>query len=379
MKLFVVLGMGRSGTSAITRGLQALGISLGGDLVPPQAGYNEKGFFEDTQIVQLNEELLSVLGSRWDALPLIHPSEFRECGHLEQFKFRAIVLLRSRLGSGGGMFAFKDPRTAQLLPFWKEVFDEIGIDVCYILASRHPTSVADSLQKSGTACEKSFYLWLDRVTASLLHTDNRNRLVVDYDLLIDDPALQLKRIAEAFSLPFDPHSPRVQEYTGEFLEKRLRHTRYEPDSLPFDPLATKDVTAIYDFLMQMARDRLAIYPHQLQKIVCEIQERLLDMTPLFQYMDRLEECASQMNELKKLRRNAESFEQWQRSWFKRAFHRWHPPGSEKNTPGFFRRLQHSMARHLNKGLNLPSIKNRPQEKVLERGDASVSFARRAKI
>ena len=40
----VIVGVGRSGTSAITRGVQALGVELGGHL-RPGGGKNPTGFF----------------------------------------------------------------------------------------------------------------------------------------------------------------------------------------------------------------------------------------------------------------------------------------------------------------------------------------------
>ena len=61
-KIIVVLGMHRSGTSAITRGLQTLGVNLGSSLIPPDDN-NEKGFFEDIEINSFNNQLLSALGS----------------------------------------------------------------------------------------------------------------------------------------------------------------------------------------------------------------------------------------------------------------------------------------------------------------------------
>ena len=54
--IFVVLGMHRSGTSAITRGLEVLGASLGNRLMPPFVGNNDKGFFEDVDINAFNIE-----------------------------------------------------------------------------------------------------------------------------------------------------------------------------------------------------------------------------------------------------------------------------------------------------------------------------------
>ena len=45
--IIAVLGMHRSGTSAVARGLKALGVDLGENLMPPVEGNNEKGFWED--------------------------------------------------------------------------------------------------------------------------------------------------------------------------------------------------------------------------------------------------------------------------------------------------------------------------------------------
>ena len=48
---YIVLGMARSGTSAIARGLKALGIDLGQQLTPANHTWNPKGFFEDKELV----------------------------------------------------------------------------------------------------------------------------------------------------------------------------------------------------------------------------------------------------------------------------------------------------------------------------------------
>ena len=59
-RLIVVAGMHRSGTSAFARALEVFGISLQGRL-RPSAEDNLKGFWEDQDIVDLNEALLAQL------------------------------------------------------------------------------------------------------------------------------------------------------------------------------------------------------------------------------------------------------------------------------------------------------------------------------
>ncbi len=50
--LFVV-GMHRSGTSALCAALAARGVSFGSDLLGPMAGVNDEGFWEDAGVVAI--------------------------------------------------------------------------------------------------------------------------------------------------------------------------------------------------------------------------------------------------------------------------------------------------------------------------------------
>ena len=66
-RFIVVIGPGRSGTSTITRGLQALGVELG-DQLRPGGGKNPLGFFEDEGLLKLNKRVRSALGLRADSV-----------------------------------------------------------------------------------------------------------------------------------------------------------------------------------------------------------------------------------------------------------------------------------------------------------------------
>ena len=64
-RVVVVLGMHRSGTSAVARALQVVGVSLGSRLMPAMPGNNPKGFWEDVDFHAFNERLLVALGADW--------------------------------------------------------------------------------------------------------------------------------------------------------------------------------------------------------------------------------------------------------------------------------------------------------------------------
>ena len=60
-----VMGMHRSGTSAIAGALHKLGYEFGKELVDPAPGINDLGFFEDKTVLALHEELLASWGRDW--------------------------------------------------------------------------------------------------------------------------------------------------------------------------------------------------------------------------------------------------------------------------------------------------------------------------
>ena len=62
--------MHRSGTSVLTRGLQALGVFLGDEFLSSRPD-NPTGYWEDRIIVGLNERLLGLFGLNWESISLI--------------------------------------------------------------------------------------------------------------------------------------------------------------------------------------------------------------------------------------------------------------------------------------------------------------------
>ena len=104
-RAIVVLGMHRSGTSAVTRGLMPLGVRLGEPLLPPSPE-NAKGFWEDVDVLGLNVELINALGSRWDSLCVLDPQMFDEPVTVP-FLDRATALLREMSREKGKSFEYK--------------------------------------------------------------------------------------------------------------------------------------------------------------------------------------------------------------------------------------------------------------------------------
>ncbi|MBN1141573.1 MAG: glycosyl transferase family 1 [Deltaproteobacteria bacterium] len=251
LRLVVVVGMHRSGTSVIARGLRVLGVDLGDRLLPP-ASDNDKGFWEDIDVVALNEEVLRSFGLEWHTL---RPVPGEELPLLPaEYLARGAALLGNKLETAA-CFGFKDPRTARLLPFWREVFGRLPVELGYVIACRNPVSVANSLSKrDGMEVGKAYSLWLDHMLSCLTQTAGQRRVVVDYDRFLADPEGQLRRLATALKLDFDPEGESFAEFRSGFLEEALRHERHAVENLKREEKVPPGLADLYHLLLEMATD-----------------------------------------------------------------------------------------------------------------------------
>lgn len=253
--LIFVLGMHRSGTSAIIRSLKVMDVSLGERLMPPIAGVNDKGFWEDLDLNALNIEILKAIANDWFHLTPIETTDI-EALRIKGYFLHAVVLLRKKLKCGR-VVAFKDPRMAKLLPFWNEVTDHLQLNVSCVLTLRHPLSVVKSLAKrDGFFPEHSYLLWLGHVLESLRGSEGKSRILVDYDRLMQSPNHELSRIAKVFHLSIN--DAELAEYTHNFLDQGLRHTVYRVDDLLLDSACPSIVYEVYSRLLKVASDQSSL-------------------------------------------------------------------------------------------------------------------------
>src|SRR5687768_10876900 len=124
VRIVLVVGMHRAGTSPLTRGLAAIGVELGDNLLPPAVD-NPKGFWENRVIVDLNERLLRSLDYSWSSYGLAE-IDIPALTKANQFFFEVVQRIREHT-SRYPVWGFKDPRSARLLPFWQSVFQHLEL------------------------------------------------------------------------------------------------------------------------------------------------------------------------------------------------------------------------------------------------------------
>jgi hypothetical protein len=253
-RAIAVLGMHRSGTSAITRGLAAMGVYLGNDFLDAQPE-NPTGYWEDRGIVELDERLLRTLGLAWDDAAPIAPQSFA-CRALRKLRHAAVRYVRRNFAQHA-LWGFKDPRTIRVLPFWQDVLGACRVDDAYLLVIRNPMSVAKSLfARQRMPLEAALRLWLAYSIPFFDRTAGKTMLVVDYDTLMLAPRRELDRIANGLEIAASrPQlAPEIERFSNEFLDQRLRHTVFTLEQIDVTTAAGRLARDAWALLFGLACD-----------------------------------------------------------------------------------------------------------------------------
>ena len=221
-RVIAVIGMHRSGTSLATRALQALGVALGDNLAVEPAPDNAKGHWEDWDVIELNKQVLSALALQWDLVGANDEALMGAAG-LAPLVERGQALLQAKTAKHP-IWAFKDPRTARLWPFWRRVLlEENHFHTSFVWVIRHPWAVAQSLaRRDGFGSLKSHLLWLNHNLNPFEDITASQHVLIDYDRLLSQPRREITRIGEALALePADGSV--VDAFINDFLDTGLKH------------------------------------------------------------------------------------------------------------------------------------------------------------
>jgi hypothetical protein len=218
---YLVLGMHRSGTSAVTQVLALAGASLPENVMAGDE-HNARGYFEPWKIAMFNDARLRAGGAAWDdifAFPFNPLAIKAERGWLN----RAEALFQEEYADVRYPL-LKDPRVTVLMPFWRTVLTELEVGARCVIPVRHPLAVAGSLaRRNGFAPEKSVLIWTAYMLAAEAYTRDLPRAFVSYDGLLTDWRSEAARIEAAHGAPL----PKLTEAAGKaidrFLTPDLRH------------------------------------------------------------------------------------------------------------------------------------------------------------
>jgi hypothetical protein len=248
-RIVIILGMHRSGTSALARTLNLLGVDLGGPLLLPYPTTNERGFWEHRRVLDFDERLLATIGSSWDDVDPL-PRDWHSSARLLPYRAELRALLGHEFAEGS-LIGVKDPRISRLLPLWVGVLDQLGWEPHLVLMVRHPVEVARSLAKrDGFHAVKTFRLWLAHNLEAERASRGYRRVIVTFDQLLDDWRATADRIAAGLEIDWPNEVADAGAEIERFLAPALRHHRVSDDerSLP----ARSRLATVYDHLCKAA-------------------------------------------------------------------------------------------------------------------------------
>jgi hypothetical protein len=249
----LVLGMHRSGTSAITSLIGRLGPELGNpaDLMAGDEA-NQRGYWESTKLAEFQESLLHKLGGGWAQPPVLSPG-----WESDPRLLRRIGLARRTFRQVYGRadeWVWKDPRTVLLLPFWRRAlrFDPIVVGIF-----RNPLEVADSLSaRDGIPKRLALGLWEKYNRALLANARGLPAYVTSYEDLLDRPVAVARDVGRFLeNRGVNTHRP-SEDVLRSCIDVDLRHNTHAASRADAD----EDMTDAQHELLRTLRQVRGAHP-----------------------------------------------------------------------------------------------------------------------
>ncbi len=249
----LVLGMHRSGTSALTRVLSLMGAALPKTLLGANKG-NETGHWESQVLVAHQERLLAELGSHWDDWDKLDFGRVT-ARRMAEFRSEWIGLLASEYGDAQ-LMVVKEPRLCRFAgPFVEATASGSGsIDCLPLLMLRNPLEVIESLERrDGMERGQAGLLWLRHTLDAESATRNSRRAIVSYEALLKDWRCAVSDLSEQLGVSFPFSTTDVTVQVESFLSPIHRHHTRNGEDLVHDPMLRNWIGEAYASLLVLAQ------------------------------------------------------------------------------------------------------------------------------
>ncbi|MFO1098525.1 MAG: hypothetical protein U1E81_09775 [Xanthobacteraceae bacterium] len=250
----LVVGMHRSGTSAIARTLNLLGCDLPKTLVPPGVG-NTLGHWESAAIMALNDEILVSAGSTWDDFEPFNPAWYSS-PLKEAYSARAGDTLASEFGFSR-LFILKDPRICRLLPFWIEALEAFCAKPLLVIPVRNPSDVAASLEKrDGMEPSVGQLLWLRHMLDAEFNSRGFSRAFIRYDELLVRWHAVTRQLGDDWGITWPRQSTAVKSAIDNFLAETHRHHETDDGHFLANPRLSRWIRSTFEIFDRWTRGNI---------------------------------------------------------------------------------------------------------------------------
>jgi hypothetical protein len=230
-----ILGMGRSGTSALARILSLRGCILPTVLKEANEA-NPRGFWEPVDALKLNDAFLFQHEATYFDPTLRLQGELSIAAD-ETERFIAQIGAFFDQCPQGAPLVVKDPRITALFDFWLQAARRAGYGVKVVVAIRNPAEVVASLDAWIQAPAELWQAsWLKYNLLAELHSRRLPRVFVEYSSLLVDWRRQVRRITRSLGLddPSEAGAAAIDAFlTGDLRRKKCEGPIVEPFGYPW--------------------------------------------------------------------------------------------------------------------------------------------------
>jgi|GEM_PF-1952017 len=245
----VVLGMHRSGTSAVARALNLMGFGAPATLIKANAT-NAGGHWESRVLARRNDAFLQTAGLDWSDWGLGDWARVSERVRAEYREdLRGIIASEWR---GADAVVIKEPRLCRVFGELREAIgDKARLDV--VVPLRNPLEVMRSLNTRNEMSEMAAsLLWLRYNLDGELASRGCSRTFLRYEEMLGDPEGVLGGVAEAVEPPLDFSGAKAEILR--FLDGGLRHHARSPEDVVHDSRTEGWVADAYAALLVLVSD-----------------------------------------------------------------------------------------------------------------------------
>ena len=220
-RIVLVLGMHRSGTSALTGMLASSGLDVPVDLMDrPDDVINRKGYWESEGLMQLNDQLFSSLGRHWSSADQL-PSGWADCGAAAVWR-RSLISQWQQSCRGLSHPVIKDPRLCVLAEGLRPLLQSDAVRFTVFLPIRHPLEAARSLQAAqGTDLLRGLQLWIAHVLEAERWSRDLPRQIIAFEDLLQQPEAVLVQCRHRLG----QETVQEQDQASSFIDPALRRQR----------------------------------------------------------------------------------------------------------------------------------------------------------
>lgn len=247
VRLVIVTGSGRSGTSTVAGTLKRLGLHVPQPEMPADET-NPRGFYEPIWVVEFHKRILNSIPARTNDARPHAAEEIRAAASSPEVREELRTWLAEQVAEvgPGGQLAIKDPRTFWVHELWSSVADELGIDLSFLTMLRHPAEVVQSRETHYLSNQTDEFRrtrqtanlagWVNAAYETEVATRARPRTFVRYTDLLADWRGAMAQAQAQLGITFNTDlASREHHDVDDFIDVKLHRNKVtwdDVDTLP---------------------------------------------------------------------------------------------------------------------------------------------------